>query len=102
MKNENNLVIKKTDKCNTIIILDKDSYLKSVETLLKDSPKFKRIPVAPHKDHNYIINSEKRVTDLLKKLKNNTAISDENYNKVRPVGSNQRHFMDQLKCTNLL
>ena len=35
------------------------------------------MPVAPDKDLNYIINPEKRVTDLLKKLKNKNAISEE-------------------------
>ena len=70
MKNENNLVIQKADKGNAIAILDKDSCLKSVETLLKDSSKFRSIRVAPDKDLNYIINSEKIATDLLKKLKN--------------------------------
>ena len=45
LKNEKNLVIQKADKGNTIVILDKDSYLKSVETLLKDSSKLKSIPV---------------------------------------------------------
>ena len=35
----------------------------------------------------YVTNSEKRVTDLLKKLKNKNAISEETYNKARPVGS---------------
>ena len=59
LKNENNLVIQKAGKGNTILILDKDSYLKSVETLLKDSSKCKKIPVAPDKDINFIINSEK-------------------------------------------
>ena len=67
LKNENNLVIQKANKGSTIVILDKHSYLKSVETLLKDFSKFKNIPVAPDKDLNYIIYSEKRVTDLLKK-----------------------------------
>ena len=87
LKNENNLVIQKTDKGNTIVIFDKDSYLKSVETLLKDSSKFKNIPIAPDKDLRYISNSEKKITDLLKKLKNKNAISEETYNKLRPVGS---------------
>ena len=86
LKNENNLVIQKTDKDNTIAILDRDSYLKSFETLLKDSSKFKNTPVAPDKDLDYIINSEKRITELLKKLKNKNPISDETYNKLRPVG----------------
>ena len=85
--NENNLVIQKAVKGNTIVILDKDSYLKSAETLLKDSFKFKNIPIAPNKDLNYIMNFEKRVTDLLKKLKNKNVISEETYNKLRPVGS---------------
>ena len=70
------------NKGNTIVILDKDSYLKSVEALLKDSSKFKSIPVAPDKDLNYIINSSKRLTDLLKKLKNKNAIIKETYNKL--------------------
>ena len=61
--------------------------MKSVETLLKDSSKLKNIPVAPDKDLNYTINSEKKVTDLLKKLKNKNAISEETYNKLSPVGS---------------
>ena len=87
MKNGNNLVIQKAGKGNTIVILDKDSYLISVETPLKDSSKFKNIAVAPNKDLNYIINSEKRVIDLLKKYKNENAISEETNNKLRPVGS---------------
>ena len=53
---------------------------------MKDSSKFKNIPVAPDKDLNYIINFEKRVTELLKKFKNKNAIGDETYNKQKPVG----------------
>ena len=87
MKNENNLDIEKADKSNTIVILDKDCYLKSVETLLKDSSKIKSLNAAPDKDLTYVINSQKIVTDLLKNLKNKNAISEETYNKLRPVGS---------------
>ena len=80
LKNENKLVIQKADKGNAIVILDKDNYLKSVETLFKDSSKFKNIHVAPDKDLNYIINSVKRVIDLLKKFRNKNAISEKTYN----------------------
>ena len=86
-KSEQSCYSKKTDKGNTIVILDKGSYLKSVETLSKDSSKFKNIPVANNKDLNYIISSQKRVTDLLKKLKNKNATSEETYDKLKPVGS---------------
>ena len=87
MKNHDKLVIQKADKGITIVILDKDSDLKSVETLLKDSSKFNNIPVAPDKDLNYIMNSENRVTSLFKKLKNKNAISEETYNELRLIGS---------------
>ena len=97
LTNVNNLVIQKTDKGNTIVILDKDSYLKSVETILKDSSELKKIPVVPDKDLNYIITSEKRVTDLLKKLKNKNTISEETYNKLRPVGSKPRTLYGSAK-----
>ena len=76
LKTENNLVIQKLDKGNTIVILFVDSYLKSVETLLKNSWKFESVSVAPDKDLNYAINSEKRVTDLLKKFKSKKGISE--------------------------
>ena len=69
----------------SIAILDKDSYLKSVKTLLKDSSKFKN-SISPDEDLNHIVNSEKRVTDLLNKLKNKNAINEKTYNKLRPVG----------------
>ena len=61
LSHENNLIIQKADKGNTIVILDKDYYIKSVEALSKDSSKFTKIHVAPNKDLNYIIKSEKRV-----------------------------------------
>ena len=70
----------------TLLPLSIKTYLKSIETPLKDSSKFKNIPVAPDKDLNYNINSEKRVTDLSKKLKNKNVISEETYKKLRPVG----------------
>ena len=96
-KNYNNLVIQKADKGNATVIPDKDSHLKSVEILLKDSSEFKNIVVAPDKDLNYIINSEKRVTNLFKKLKNKKAISDETYNKLRPVNSKLRTLYGSAK-----
>ena len=89
LKNEKNVVIQKADKGNTIVILYKDSYLKPVETLLKDSSKFKNIPVAPYKDSIIllILKKESLWKYLLKKLKNKNAISDETYRKLEAVGS---------------
>ena len=64
---------------------------------MKDSSKFKSIPAASDKDLNYVINSGKRVTDLLKKLKNKNTIPEETYNKLRPVGSKPVTFYGSTK-----
>ena len=96
MKNENNLVIQKANKSNTIIIFEKNFYLKSVETFytfFKNSSKFKSIPLAHNKGLNYVINSEKRVTDLLKKRKNKNTISEGTYDKLRSVGLKQSYIV---------
>ena len=77
MKKENNFAIQKAEKGNTMVILDKDSYLKSIETLLN-------IHVTPDKDLA-VVNSEKRVPE--EKLKNKNAINERTYNKLRPVYS---------------
>ena len=102
LKNEKNFVTQKAHKGDIIAILEKDSYLKSVETLLKESSKFKRIPIAPDKDLNYVTDSEKRVTDLLKKLKNKNVISEETYNKTRPVDSKPGTLYGSAKVHKLL
>ena len=52
LENESNLLIQKANKGNTFIILDKDSYLKSVQIILQDSSKSKNILVAPNEDLN--------------------------------------------------
>ena len=57
IEKKNNLVIQKADTGSTIVILDKDSYSKSIEALLKDSSKFKNILVALDKDLKCVINS---------------------------------------------
>ena len=92
-KNKKSLVIQKADKGKTVTILDKGSYLKSVETLLKDSSKFKNILVESDKDLSDVIDSEKTVTDLEDK----NAISEETYNKLRSVGSKPRTLWGSAK-----
>ena len=97
MKNESNLVIQKADKSNTIVIFEKNFYLKSVETFftfLKNSSQFKSIPVAHNKGVNCVFNSEKGVTDLLKNCKNKNIISEGTYDKLRSVGLKQPCFID--------
>ena len=63
------LLFKKQAKVTPQSLLIK-AYLKLVETLLKDSSKFKNSPVAPYKDLDYVLKKTHFEIDLLKKLNN--------------------------------
>ena len=54
---------------------------------MKNSSKLRSISVTLDKDHKYTINSQEKITDLLKKLKNKNAISEKTCIKLRPVSS---------------
>ena len=64
-----NIVIQKADKGNTIVILDKISYIRAIEEILNDHTKFSNLKIPAGKEINYITNLEKKITSDLKLLK---------------------------------
>ena len=82
-----NIVIQKADKGNTIVILNKISYISAIEELLKDHTKFSKLDIPAGKEINYITNLEKRFTSDLKLLKDKEIIDKATYKNIKPVGS---------------
>ena len=74
-----NIVIQKADKGNTIVILDKTSYISAIEETLNDQTKFSNLDIPAVKKNNYITNLEKKITSDLNQLKDEEIIE--------PVGS---------------
>ena len=72
---KNNLIIQKSDKGNSIAIIDKSDYLEKTRNILSDSSKFTQVSVAEDKKLNLIVNVEKHITDLVKDLKKSDVIS---------------------------
>ena len=64
-----NIVIQKADKGNTVVILDKCSYISAIEEILNDNSKFSKLDIPASKEINHIVNLEKRITSELKLLK---------------------------------
>ena len=81
------LVIQKSDKGNSVVLVDKASYLQRVEALLVNSDKFQTINIDKEKHLNYVINQEKRLKSVYKTLLDNGSINKEVYNKLCPTGS---------------
>ena len=82
-----NLIIQKSDKGNSIAIIDKSDYLEKMRNILSDSSKFTQVSVTEDKQLNFIVNVEKRITDLLKDLKISEVISETVYKSLKPRGS---------------
>ena len=54
------IVIQKADKGNTIVILDKISYISAIKEILNDHTKFSNLDIPAGKEINYITNLEKK------------------------------------------
>ena len=87
MSKNKNIVIQKADKGNTVVILDKGSYISATEEILKDNSKFSKLDIPAGKEINHIINLEKRITSELKLLKDKEIIDKSTYKSIKPVGS---------------
>ena len=68
------LIIQKSDKGNSIAIIDKDDYFQKMRNILSDSSKFSEVFVTNEKHLNFLVNIEKQITDLLKQLNDSQVI----------------------------
>ena len=87
LSKNDSLIIQKSDKGNSIAIINKDDYLQKMRNVLSDSSKFSEICITKEKHLNFLINIEKQITDLLKQLNHSQLISDTEYKKLKPRGS---------------
>ena len=76
----------KADKGNTIVILDKISYISANEEILNDHTKFSNLDIPASKEINHTTNLEKRITSDLKLLKDKEIIDKATYKNIKPVG----------------
>ena len=81
------LIIQKSDKGNSIVLINKSDYLDKMYNILSDSKKFGKSSAVDDKHLNFIIGIEKKLTDLLKELKATEAISQIDYKNLKPRGS---------------
>ena len=87
LSKNDSLIIQKSDKGNSIAIINKDDYLQKKRNILSDFSKFSEICITKEKHLNFLINIEKQATDLLKQLNHSQVISDTEYKKLKPRGS---------------
>ena len=84
-KNQN-LVVQKADKGNSVVLVDRDVYVKHMENILKDNTKFEKVDVKT-RTLNFQVNHEKRINTISKILKSTVSLRDRQYKKIKAAGS---------------
>ena len=80
------MVIQKADKGNSVVIVEKDVYLRHMETIISDHNKFEKVSIKKE-ILNFSINHEKNINNYLKRLEKPGTLSTEQYKKIKAVGT---------------
>ena len=58
--------MQKSDKGNSAVIVDKETYIKRTENILSDERKFGRVTLKNDTFLNFVVNLEKRIDTILR------------------------------------
>ena len=88
-------------KGNTVVILDKESYIEKIKELLGGTSKFECLEIPPDKHLNFVINSHDKIKTILKNLHDKESLTDLLYKKNRLLDAALVFYMAKLRYTNL-
>ena len=57
-----NIIIQKSDKGNSVVVMNRDDYINPMQTLISDLARFQILSVPENKDYNLMV-KEKRLVD---------------------------------------
>ena len=89
LSQNNEIIIQKADKGNTVVILDRNSYISKIEELLSDTNKFRPILFkhSVNKELRHLLDMEEALIETLDKLLTLNYLSNSDYNFLKPSGS---------------
>ena len=85
LKRNTELVITKPDKGNGVVLLNRCDYVQKMESILSDERKFRKIGNAAENDSTF--QQERALQAFLLRARKKGHISEEVYERIRPVGS---------------
>ena len=97
LKQNNDIIIQKADKSNTVVIIDKDAYQAKMKSLISYPSKFKKLDIKNDKHLNFILDKERKLKDILKPLYDKGCLTKSQYLKICPSGSKPGILYGQAK-----
>ena len=77
------IVIQKSDKGNSVVIVDNETYIKRMENLLSNE----RVTLKNDAFLNFVVNQGKHIDTIFKNLVDSNSMSKEMRNSIKPVGT---------------
>ena len=82
------IVIHKSDKGNSVVIVNRADYLKRLHEMVDDDQKFEKVNVPEGKDYNFMVKEKSIVDDFLTMLREKGSIDDKQKEELTPDGPN--------------
>ena len=91
------IVIQKSGRGNSIVIVDRDEYVERMENFWSDQRKFQIIALKDGNFLNFVTSQEKRVDEIYKKLDNSNSMSEETRRHLKAAISRHRIMYGSCK-----
>ena len=88
LSSNEDIVIQKSDKGNSVVIVNREDYLKRMQEMVDDVTKFEKVAVKDRKEYNFMVKEKGEVTSLLNELLAKQSISVADHGKLTPNGPN--------------
>ena len=81
------LIIQKSDKGNSVVIVQRQDYLKKMNDILSDQRKFSKVSLKDDILLNFAINQEKHIDKVLKKLVESKSMTEKTRKSLKQVST---------------
>ena len=88
LSSNKDIVIQKSDKGNSVVIVNREDYLKRMQELVDDPAKFEKLSVKQGKDYNFMKKEKSTVDDFLSILLSKGSITQNQKSELSPNGPN--------------
>ena len=82
------IVIHKSDKGNSVVIVNRTDYLNRLHELVDDETKFEKLNVREGKDYNFMVKEKSKVDAFLTMLREKNSIDEKQKQELTPDGPN--------------
>ena len=95
------VIIQKSDKDSSVVLVNKSDYIRHIEGILKDVNKFEKVSLKKE-ILNFAVNNEEHINNQLRSISKNGSFTEQQYKKVKAVGSNPRILYGLCKVHKIL